>query len=70
MAYASTFTDGETFAPGSHIMFGSLDFLATANGDLRLADSNMYLTMGTRPARPTRSKEENQRLNGHTNAFK
>jgi hypothetical protein len=37
MAHASTFASGETFALGSHIMFDTLDFLATTTGDLCLA---------------------------------
>jgi hypothetical protein len=37
MAHASTFVAGKTFAPWSHIMFGTFNFLATATDDLCLA---------------------------------
>jgi hypothetical protein len=34
------FTSGKSFAPGSRITFGSLDFLATATGEPRLVHSD------------------------------
>lgn len=40
MAQSSAFTDGETFAPGSHTMFDSLDFLAYATSELCPVDSS------------------------------
>jgi hypothetical protein len=40
MAQSFAFTSGETFALRSRITFGSLDFLATATDELRLADSS------------------------------
>lgn len=45
----ASFTIGETFASGSRISFGSLDFLATAVGDLRLPT----------PMRPPLRSQEN-----------
>jgi hypothetical protein len=42
-------------------MFGSLDFLATATGELRLADLDVHVTAGTSPAHSTRRKAEKQR---------
>lgn len=37
VALPFAFTDVETFATGSHITFGSLDFFAIATGELHLA---------------------------------
>jgi hypothetical protein len=47
MAHTSTFASGETFAPGSHIMFNTLDFLATATGDLCLTTFDVPVATGT-----------------------
>jgi hypothetical protein len=58
MAHTSTFASGETFTSGSHNMFGTLDLLATATGDLRLTTPDMPVTMGTQLTRSTRSKVE------------
>jgi hypothetical protein len=66
MARSSAFIGGEAFAPRSHVMFGSLDFLATATGELRLASPDVPITMGTRP---TRSKAKKQRLKGRDAAL-
>jgi hypothetical protein len=66
MAQSSVFTGGKTFASRSRIMFGSLDFLATATatGELHLADSEVSAVAGvggpTRSA--TRSKADKRRL--------
>jgi hypothetical protein len=81
MAHTSTFASGETFTLGSHIMLGTLDFLVTATGDLRLATPDMTVTMDTRLTRSTRSKAEKRclkrqaaalkhRLNRHAEAIK
>jgi hypothetical protein len=62
-------------------MFGTLDFLTTATSELHLTTSDVPITMGTRPARSTRSKAEKQylkrraatlmwRLNRHIDAIK
>ena len=62
MAYSSSFTFGETFALGSLISFSSLNFLTTTTGELRLADSNVFATIGLRGptcSTTTRSKAEN-----------
>jgi hypothetical protein len=40
MARTSAFTGGKSFAPGSRIMFGSLDFLATVTSEPRLVHSD------------------------------
>jgi hypothetical protein len=61
MAHSSSL-NGENFASGSHIMFDSLDFLATAADELRLTDLDMLVPTGTRPARSTRSKAEMRHL--------
>jgi hypothetical protein len=58
MASSLAFMRGKTFAPLSHIMFGSLDFLATAMGELRLAYPDVPVVIGTGPARSARSKAE------------
>lgn len=70
MAHASTFASGETFTSGSHNMFGTLDFLATATGDLRLTTPDMPITTGTQLTRSTRSKVEKRCLKRHVVALK
>jgi hypothetical protein len=39
MVLSSTFTYGETFAPGSYFTFSSLDFFTAATGGLSLVIS-------------------------------
>jgi hypothetical protein len=65
MAHSSALNGGENFAPGSHIMFDSLDFLSTAVDELRLADLDMPVTTGTIPAHSTMSKAEMRHLKRH-----
>lgn len=48
----------------------TLDFLATAIGELRLATPDMPDTMGTRPTRTIRRKAEKWRLKRHAAALK
>jgi hypothetical protein len=56
--------------PGSHIMFDTLDFLATAISELHLAGSDVPVTTGTRPPRSNRSKTEKWCLNRHIDTIK
>ena len=70
MAHTSTFASSETFTPGSHIMFDTLDFLATATSELHLAGPDVPVTTGTRPARSTGSKAEKWCLNMHIDTIK
>ena len=51
-------------------MLGTLDFLVTATGDLRLATPDMTVTMDTRLTRSTRSKAEKRRLKRQAAALK
>jgi hypothetical protein len=62
-------------------MFGTIDFVATATGDLRLATLDMHITTSTQHACSTRSKAEKRylkrcvaalkhRLNRHADAIK
>lgn len=70
MAHASTFASGETFTSGSHNMFGTLDLLATATGDLRLTTPDMSVTTGTQLTRSTRSKVDKRCLKRRVVALK
>jgi hypothetical protein len=72
MAQSSTFTVGETFASRSRTGFGSLDFLATATGELCLADFDApAMTSARGPARSVaRSKLEKRHLKRHAAALK
>jgi hypothetical protein len=62
MAQPSAFNDSKTFAPGSHITFGSLDFLTTTIGELRLADLDtpVVTDIGLVCSITNRSKAEKQ----------
>jgi hypothetical protein len=62
MAQLSSFARGETFAPGSRITFGTLNFFATSTDKLSLVVRNVPVTMGTQPTHSTRSKAEKRRL--------
>jgi hypothetical protein len=84
MAQSSALTGSEAFAPRSCITFGSLDFLATATGELYLLDSDTHVTASTgEPTHPACSRSEvekrhlkrratvlKQRLNKPTAAIK
>jgi hypothetical protein len=49
MAQSLAFTDGETFAPRSRIMFGSLNFLGSAISELCLTDLDTPVIIGVGP---------------------
>jgi hypothetical protein len=51
-------------------MFGTLNFLATAIGELCLAIPNVPITVGVLPARSTKSKVEKRHLKRHATALK
>jgi hypothetical protein len=51
-------------------MFGSLDFLATATGELCHVGPNVSTAAGMGPTRITRSKAEKRRLKGRAAALK
>jgi hypothetical protein len=51
-------------------MFGTLDFVATATGDLHLATLDMHVTTSTRHARSTRSKAEKRHMKRRIAALK
>lgn len=70
MAHSLSFAGGETFAPGSHITFGTLDFFATVAGELSLVVHGMSDTNGTQLTRSTRSKSEKRRLKRHVTSLK
>jgi hypothetical protein len=70
MVVTSAFNGGEIFVPRSHIMFGSLDFLATTTGELCLACPDMSVTTSMGPAHSTRSRAGKQRLKRHVAATK
>jgi hypothetical protein len=70
MAQSSAFLGGNTFTHGSRIMFGSLDFLATATGELCLTDPNTPVAISAKPTRSTRSKAKNRRLKRRVVALK
>jgi hypothetical protein len=55
MAQTSALTGGETFAPGSHILFVSLNFLTTTTSKLRIVDPDMLVVTGLGPARSVTS---------------
>jgi hypothetical protein len=60
MGQSSAFTSEKTFALGSRIMFGSLDFLDTTTSELCLADPDMPALISAGPTCSiiTRSKAE------------
>lgn len=70
MAQSTTSAEGKTFALRSCITFGTLDFFATAIGELNLAAPDVSSNMGTQPARSTRSKAEKRRFRRHVVALK
>ena len=56
--------------PGSHITFGSLDFLAIVTDELRLIDLDIPVTTVAEPTCSTRSKTEKRHLNRLAAAIK
>jgi hypothetical protein len=70
MANSSTFFGDEVYAPGSRITFGSIDFLATATGELRLARPDVPTATSTGPTRSTRSRVEKRCLRRRTTGLK
>lgn len=66
------FTGSKAFVLGSHITFGSLDFIATATGELGFADLDTYVTIGVGPACSVtaRNKAEKRRLKRCTTTLK
>jgi hypothetical protein len=70
MAQPSAFTWGITFALGRRITFNTLDFLATATGELSLACPNAPSTTGSGSECLARTKSEKQRLKRRATALK
>jgi hypothetical protein len=70
MAQSSAFIGGKTFAPGSRIVFGSLDFLATTTGKFCLVDPDVHVATGAGPTRSTRNKAEKRCLKRRIAALK
>jgi hypothetical protein len=73
MAQSSTFAGSETFTLGSHITFGSLDFITTATSELYLTDSDTHVTTSAGgPARCTnaRRKAKKRHFKWHVIALK
>jgi hypothetical protein len=70
MAQSSSFTVGETFAWGSHIIFGSLDFLTT--GELRLTNSDepAMASVGGPAQSAASSKAEKRCLKRHATTLR
>jgi hypothetical protein len=58
MAISSAFAKGEAFTPRSYVKFGSLDFLATTTGELRLAGLDEPLAASLAPKRFARRRAE------------
>lgn len=70
MAHSLSFAGGETFAPGSHITFGTLDFFVIAVGELSLVVPDMPDIMGTQPRHSTRTKAEKRCLKRRVTALR
>jgi hypothetical protein len=69
MDQSSAFAGGETFALGSRITFGTLNFFDTTIGELSLAAPNVPKTLGTQHTHSTRNKSEKRRLKRHAAAL-
>jgi hypothetical protein len=70
MAQSSTFAEGEAFTLGIHITFDTLNFFATATGELSLIVPGMPDTKGTQLTLSTRSKAEKRHLKKCVTALK
>jgi hypothetical protein len=64
------FAGSEAFAPASRITFGTLDFLTTTTGELRLSAPSVPITTGPSPFRSTRSKAKKRCLKRRTATLK